>query len=256
MFAVSAAIAILCPLVSMNENQTLYLYSTSSQVIAGIYGLTLTGFIFLRNELSREEAADDTLEDAVEALKSRYFIILLFITVFVMASIGLSNLAIVSRDNFGEISIIIILNAAQSAFATSILSIAYFIFDVTSPKRIERASRVVQGKNDPTLNDGRIGKLEDFVRNFNAIEQLLLKYGMHYQQVSSAEFEKMRRLPNSRLAEILQRNERINSELFERLRRLISLRNSIIHGAEPIVSPEMVEESASVLSWLKSSLDR
>ncbi|MEX8493217.1 hypothetical protein, partial [Sphaerotilus sp.] len=39
----------------LNENQILYIYSTSAQVIAGIYGLTLTGFIFYRNELSREE---------------------------------------------------------------------------------------------------------------------------------------------------------------------------------------------------------
>ena len=32
--------------ISLNENQILYLFSTSAQVIAAIYGLTLTGFSF------------------------------------------------------------------------------------------------------------------------------------------------------------------------------------------------------------------
>jgi hypothetical protein len=47
----------------LDENQILYLFSISAQVIAAIYGLTLTGFIFLRNELSREEFEDETLVD-------------------------------------------------------------------------------------------------------------------------------------------------------------------------------------------------
>ena len=42
-------------LLKLDENQILYLFSTSAQVLAGVYGLTLTGFVFFRNELSREE---------------------------------------------------------------------------------------------------------------------------------------------------------------------------------------------------------
>ena len=70
---VASFIGIKTPLLILNENQVLYLYSTSAQVLAGVYGLTLTGFIFFRNELSREEFEDDTLTEAVESLKSRYF---------------------------------------------------------------------------------------------------------------------------------------------------------------------------------------
>ncbi|WP_152903193.1 hypothetical protein [Stutzerimonas stutzeri] len=57
------------PVLILNENQILYLFSTSAQVLAGVYGLTLTGFIFFRNELSREELEDETLVEAVESLK-------------------------------------------------------------------------------------------------------------------------------------------------------------------------------------------
>lgn len=69
--AISTVVGSQFPVLRLNENQILYLFSTSAQVLAGIYGLTLTGFIFFRNELSREEFDDDTLTDAVESLKSR-----------------------------------------------------------------------------------------------------------------------------------------------------------------------------------------
>jgi hypothetical protein len=60
--------------IELNENQILYLFSTSAQVIAAIYGLTLTGFVFFRSELNRQEFEDETLVDAVESLKRRYFV--------------------------------------------------------------------------------------------------------------------------------------------------------------------------------------
>lgn len=82
---------------TLNENQVLYLFSTTSQVIAAVYGLTLTGFIFLRNELSREEFEDQTLSEPVEALKARYFIFLVFITILVLITILLCNLAIANE---------------------------------------------------------------------------------------------------------------------------------------------------------------
>jgi hypothetical protein len=82
------------PLLLLNENQVLYLYSTSAQVLAGVYGLTLTGFIFFRNELSREEFEDDTLTVAVDSLKDRYFKILLFVTILSIFTLLMSNLVL------------------------------------------------------------------------------------------------------------------------------------------------------------------
>jgi hypothetical protein len=56
---------------SLNENQVLYLFSASAQVLAAIYGLTLTGLVLLRSELSREESEDETLSEAPGSLKTR-----------------------------------------------------------------------------------------------------------------------------------------------------------------------------------------
>lgn len=254
----SSYIAITSPQIYLNENQILYLFSTSAQVIAGIYGLTLTGFVFFRNELSREEFEDETLVDAVESLKKRYFMLLIFITAISILTLLLSNLAI-SHEGSGNSHLnTIIVNMGQSAFVTNLFVIAYFIFDVISPKRIEAASRKLQEKVDPSGLQEKKGVLEDFLKNYNQIEEILSKFGQGYQKVgsiSSAD-RPQRHISNARLAEILFHNGWIDKSLFSEIKGLITLRNSIIHGADPVVSAIMVEASNKVLEKLKIALER
>ena len=84
LFAVLSALAVAAGLAKqgllLNENKILYLFSTSDQVVAAIYGLTLTGLIFFRNELRWEEAEDETLADVLESLKHRYFVLMIFVS--------------------------------------------------------------------------------------------------------------------------------------------------------------------------------
>jgi hypothetical protein len=242
----------------LNESQILYLFSTSAQVLAGIYGLTLTGFIFFRNELSREEFEDETLSDAVEGLKRRYSSLLSFITILVLLTFAASNLAISMTSS--EMSLVqsLVINCGQSLYATSALVIAYFVFDVISPGAIKSASQNLQDKVDPQRGDSGIGSLEDFLRNYNEIENILLstKYENSITSKVSPSFHSapVRRTSNARLAEMLFRNEKIGFDLYEMLRKLITLRNSIVHGAEPVVSKEVVGMSEIVLRRLKEDI--
>lgn len=253
--ATTSYIGIKNPILILNENQVLYLFSTSAQVLAGVYGLTLTGFIFFRNELSREEFEDETLVEAVESLKGRYFALLMFVTFSSVISLLLSNLAI-SFERTGTALGTIIINSAQSAFVSTILAITYFIFEVISPKRIERESKKLQEQVDPEREDAEKGSLEEFLKNYNQIEELISQFGSRYQTISAVEFSNRprRHMSNARLAEVLFRNEQIEQSLYGELRALITLRNSIIHGAEPIVSSRMVENSSSILMELRKAL--
>jgi hypothetical protein len=239
----------------LNENQVLYLFSTSGQVIAGIYGLTLTGFVFFRSELSREEFEDQTLAEAVEALKQRYFSLLVFVTALVVITILLANFAISYEANNDPHGKVVVINVAQSFFVTSLLAVAYFVFDVISPKRIESASRTLQNEVDPKRSEKTTGGLEEFLRNYNQIEAFLAEAGQPYQQGAVLYDAKYpRRISNARLAEILLRNERIDERLFSQIRELITLRNAIIHGAEPVVSSDVVQTSAQVSQALQKAL--
>jgi len=262
-FSVSAVIfslvasvgGVLNKIILLNESQILYLFSTSAQVLAGVYGLTLTGFIFLRNELSREELEDETLSEAIDSLKRRYYTLLVFITILVLASVAVSNLAISSASSGRDTLNSVLINTGQSLFAVSLAAIAYFIFDIASPGRIEIASRALQNIVDPAHDAPARGGLEDFLRNYNQIEALLAEYGFSSSlALVSYSAKPVRRMSNARLAEILMRNGRISKSLFTRIRDLITLRNSIIHGADPVVSLDLIEASRQVLEELREAL--
>lgn len=248
-------IGVKVPFLLLNENQILYLYSTSAQVLAGIYGLTLTGFIFFRNELSREEFEDDTLTVAVDSLKERYFKILLFVTILSIFTLLMSNLVISTESGDNELLKAILMNVAQSSFVVNLLVIAYFIFDVIAPKRIEKESKFIQQAVDPIPEGDLKGSLEDFLSSYNQLEYIIQKYGQAYQSQIESEGKPRRRLSNIRLAEFILRAEMIDYTLFEKIKNLITLRNSIIHGAEPVVSSHMVEQSKSILKELAEALN-
>ncbi|MGP0209185.1 hypothetical protein [Pseudomonas sp. NCHU5232] len=244
------------PVLILNENQILYLYSTTAQVLSAIYGLTLTGFIFFRNELSREEFGDESLEQAVEVLKRRYFRVLLFVTLLSMFTVLGCNFVIAVGGFKWRLIEVVFMNVTQVSFVVSLVVIAYFIFDVVAPRRIERASKAIQEEYDPGYSVGEKGSLEEFLTNYNALEEIIQKYGRAYQSNDAvSDYRARKRISNVKLAEFILRSERIDWSLFERIRSLITLRNSIIHGAEPVVSVEMVNQSKEVLEELSEALE-
>lgn len=253
---VSSAVGLCSPAMTLNENQILYLFSTSAQVIAGIYGLTLTGFLFFRNELNREATEDETLVEAIDQLKNRYFSLLVFITVLVGLTLFLSNAAIAYEAESRTSITTVLMNAGQSSLIISFVAITIFVFDVIAPQRIERASQTLKDELDPVTSRDLRGSLESFLANYNRIEALLVDAGSIYQSNLTASFtpRSQRRMSNARLAELLFRSERIDKLLFHRLRELITLRNAIIHGAEPVVSQEIVNMSSTVLHDLQAAL--
>ncbi|WP_305374122.1 hypothetical protein [Photobacterium leiognathi] len=243
------------PVFHMNENQILYLYSTSAQVLAGTYGLTLTGFIFFRNELSREQIEDESLADAVERLKKRYFYLLGIVTTSTFSAVLLSNVVIAAEGGSNRIPITILLNIAQSAYVISLIVIIYFIHEVVAPGKIERISQQIQRELD-TSEVIKTGSLENFLSNFNKMEELLSEYSERYKLVSQSGQILGRRMPTSRVLDFLFRSEVINSQLYKQSKNLVSLRNSLVHGAEPRVSLQMVTTSKDVLNKIESALKK
>lgn len=152
------------------------------------------------------------------------------------------------------------MNVAQSSFIVSLLTISYFIFDIIAPKRIESASKKLQQQFDPIDKNKKEGSLETFLRNFNQIEALLQKYGQNFQTKgytiqSSYQPSYQRRMSNQKLALIIAQAGKIDKILYDKIRKLITLRNSIVHSAEPIVSEEMVHESQEILNSLSMLLN-
>jgi len=260
---VSSYIGLYGSLFVLNENQILYLFSSSPQVLAGIYGLTLTGFIFFRTELDRDVLRDATLVEVVDLLKVKYYRLLLFITILVGVAVALCNLVMAYESSGDLVVLSVFMNVGQSTFVVTLLVIGYFVFNVISPDRFKAASRELQHIVDPgdKGDEPSRGSLSDFLREYNSIEGLMQEWGKESEVTSgspSLSIDKFGRryISNARLADMLYRSEKIDFEMLSRLKKLITLRNTIIHGADPVVSLALVDEAREVNSELAIRLKK
>lgn len=124
-------------IITISENQIMYLYSTSAQVLAAVYGLTLTGYIFFRGDLSREARADATRAEPVAKLERRYFQQLALITGLVMFTMLFTSLVFAYQNSSNTWLLTILLNLAQSLFAVSFITISFFVVDIVEPDGLQ-----------------------------------------------------------------------------------------------------------------------
>lgn len=244
------------PIFDLNENQVLYLFSSASQVIAAIYGLIITGYIFLRNELDRKAEKDDTFEEIIMLLKGEYFFAIIGITITTFISILLCFLVIASETLKILIPIDYLINISIAAILANLISIMRFVIKILNPKSLELASNRL---HDITAGEQPKdkGSLEEFLINYNQIEYILDKYGSVYlYPKENLEFElpNRKRIAKTKLTYILYQEEKINKSLQNDLIELITFRNSLIHGTKLFVSAKDVEKSGEILNELKKSL--
>ncbi|MCL7765487.1 hypothetical protein MPF19_18875 [Polaribacter sp. Z014] len=244
------------PIFILNENQILYLFSAASQVIAAIFGLIITGYIFLRNELDRKYERDESYQEIITILKEEYFRLISIISSFTVTSIILCFLNIVLESSAHKSILDITINITGIIVIGSLLFIVSFILKILSPNSFEFASEELRRKYT-TNENGERGSLEDFLKNYNEIEYILQKYGssLLYENLTDYESIKMKRIPNRKLVTILTKENKFDNKLESDLLKLISLRNGIVHGLNPTISNEDELFSENVKIKVRESLN-
>jgi uncharacterized protein YutE (UPF0331/DUF86 family) len=258
LFALAASLRYFCTegldnaWVQLNENQIMYLYSTSAQVIAAIYGLTIAGYIFLRSEFIREAKDDPTLAEPIEKLESRYFQQLSFITALAMTTICVASLVMAYETDKDIRRLTILMNSAQCLFGVSFLAIFFFIVDIVQPGNIKSASRRIQKKIDP-FREGQQGNFTKFIENYSRIEKALSQ--CIDLPAKQRRRQQGKRTPNTQILESLARNKIVDQELAKKIKTLISLRHAIMHGGEEMVSKAMVDQTIAASSELELAVN-
>lgn len=253
--AISIILYLIKPLFGLNENQILYLFSSASQVIAAIFGLIITGYIFLRNELDRKADKDETLEEVVLLLKSEYFGSIIGISITTIVSIVFCFLVIVAETNQFSMFVSLLINISVSTIMTALFIIISFVITILNPNSIEIASNKLR-ENTTKDKGNESGSLEEFLKNFNQIDYILEKYGttLLFTNVNDYESARRKRVAKTKLAYILFNEGKIDLDLKNNLIELISLRNSLVHGTDLFVSTRDVQLSEELLSRLKNTL--
>ena len=241
------------PLLQYTPDAVSSVMSTCSEVLAGLYGITLTGYIFFADRFKDTSRDDESLYDAVQALLIRYnhlagFISLMCLICTVMAE-GIvlygTNTLLPARFHRFWINETLLLS-----FGTFNL-ILYFVISVLDPHKVERISKQ---KKTKISEDTTAGDIEEFMAVWGEIEDNLL--ALREDLIS-----KMRFIPGAnakgkpqmvQTLEILRNYGRINMNLWRKLDKLRQYHNLSLHDANMAVSQEMCDLAKNVLSELEN----
>ena len=240
------------PLLEYAPDAVSSVMSTCSEVLAGLYGITLTGYIFFADRFKDTSRDDESLYDAVQALLIRYnhlagFISLMCLICTVMAEgivlYGTNTLLPAGLYRFW------INETLLMCFCTFDL-ILYFVISVLDPHKVERISNQKKSK---ISEDTTSGDAEEFMAVWGEIEDNLL--ALREELISKIRFVPgaNRNKPQIiQTLELLRNYGRINMNLWRKLDKLRQYHNLSLHDVNMAVSQEMCDLAKHVLEELEN----
>lgn len=240
------------PLIEYAPDAVSSVMSTCSEVLAGLYGITLTGYIFFADRFKDTSETDESLYDAVQALLLRYnhlagFISLMCLVCTILAEgivlYGTNTLLAPGLYRFWVNETLLL------CFCTFDL-ILYFVISVLDPHKVKRISSHRKAK---ISEDHTTGDLEEFMAIWSEIESNL--YALREELIS-----KMRFIPGAgkgkpqlvQTLEVLRNYGRINMNLWRKLDKLRQYHNLSLHDVNMAVSQEMCDLAKAVLTELEA----
>lgn len=213
--------------------------STCAEVLAGLYGITLTGYIFFADRFQNTPKEDESLYDAVQALLLRYnhmagFISLMCLVCIVLGEgivlYGTNALLPTSLYRFW-------VNETLLLYFMTFNFVLYFVISVLDPHKVTRISRQKKAK---LSEDTAAGDPEAFLENWAAIEETL-------QALRDKLIRDVRLIPGAgknkpqivHTLEILRNYGRISAGLWRKLDKLRQYRNLTLHDPGMQISQEM-----------------
>lgn len=242
--------------IDLNENQIFYVFSASPQVIAGLFGLSIAGYVFFTDKLDRAKYDDETLIDVIDTLKLKYYHSMIFMSIVAILSIFLSITVIffydidwVLFDWLTNVTIMIILG--------EVALIICFACSIIDPNKIRKISNILIKDFEKGDLSKDISDYSLFMRDFNEIEVNLKR---QYEDITFSIFDKNNKtsqikLPSRKIVRFLYHDEKIGHKLFEELLSIIKYRNYLIHSNDIHVHKLMCEKARIVNEKLKEKLN-
>ena len=239
------------PLISYETDAISTVMSTCAEVLAGLYGITLTGYIFFSDRFQNTSKEDESLYDAVQALLLRYnhmagFISLMCLVCIVLGEgivlYGANTLLPTGLHRFW-------INETLLLYFLTFDFILYFVISVLDPRKVDRISSQKKAK---LSEDTAVGDPEKFLEDWAAIENKL-------QSLREKLIHDVRLVPGAgktkpqlvHTLEILRNYGRISSGLWRKLDKLRQYHNLTLHDPDMTVSQEICDLAQSTRAELE-----
>lgn len=224
--------------------------TTSAEVVAGLYGLTLTGYIFFQDRLQQKADNDDLLEDIITLLKKRYHNMVLILSIICFAVIASAFTFIIYNPESELLpNIVYQFWGFETLFLvfTTLLFNIYFIISVVDPDKIPRAS--LQYKQKLGSSERELGSLQEFLQDYEDIEQLLMKKseGLAVEHLGTNPWKALKHLNGKEKLEI---RKIVSDPLLVNLTKVGQYYSYMVFSQEMTVSKEMCDLAKNVKAEL------
>lgn len=239
------------PFITYETDAVSSVMSTCSEVIAGMYGITLTGYIFFADRFQNTSKDDESLYDAVQALLLRYNHMAGFLSLMSLVCIVCGEGIVLYGGNtiLPQWLYRLIVNETLLLFFLTFDFILYFVISVLDPNKVSRISTQKKAK---LSKDQTAGDPQGFLGDWIAIEDHL---GILRENLIGT----MRFVPGAKskpeiihTLEILRNYGRIGHGLWRNLEKLRQYHNLALHDPTMTVSQEMCDLAKEVRSELES----
>ncbi len=236
---------ILHPIMVMEVDAVTTVMSTCSEVIAGLYGITLTGYIFFADRFQNTSKEDESLYDVVQALLIRYNRMAGVISLMTLIGIVLAEGIVLYGNNtlLPPWAYRFWVDETLLFFFCTFNFILYFVISVLDPQKIDR---ITTQKKDKISNDQNQGDLQQFLTDYRAIEEQLMAL-MEKLISSSLPIPGRGKKPQSIYTlETLRNYSRISFQMWRRLEQLRQYYNLTLHDPNMSVSREMCDLATQI----------
>ena len=220
--------------------------TTSAEVVVGLYGLTLTGYIFFLDRLQQKAEDDEMLEDIIALLKKRYHNMVLILSGVCFAVILLSFSFIIFNPESHVLPTYAYFFWGYETLFLMFVALAlniYFVIMVVDPDKIPRAS--LQYKQKLSSSETELGSLQEFLQDYEDIEELLKKKSetLAIAQIGTNPWKALKHLRGKELVEV---RKWMSDPLFKNMTKLGQYYNYMVFSQEMTVTKEMCELAKEV----------
>lgn len=239
----------------LNENQLLYLFSTMAQVTGGLFGLTLTAYIFFVDKFKESTRGDDTLYDATMSILDRYFRNLNWIGIMCGVVILLCVFGIIDMHNCLIIYPFVI-NQGVTLFIVLTISILAFGIALLDPNKLDKEVKRLKNDAEKYYKSGASeeGDFREFLKTYNLLEHLIINF-------AEACLSENKRFLYDYKPQIIQslkvltKSDIIDYILINEINELRMYRNALVHGIDFSIAQEVCNRIQKIYDTLNNAFE-
>lgn len=220
--------------------------TSGAEVVAGLYGLTLTGYIFFLDRLQQKAVDDELLEDIISLLKKRYHNMVLLLSGLCFVAIFLAFCFIIYNTESNILPVYIYQFWGYEALLLVIIALLfniYFVITVVDPDKIPRIS--LKYKQKFSSSETELGSLQEFLQDYEDIENLLIEKssGIAVSQIGTNPWKALKHLNGKERIEI---RKIVSDPLLKNLTQLSQYYSYMVFSQEMTVTKEMCQLAKEV----------